>query len=219
MYKVTGSLDGSRTSGVVVDDIFKEIDAKIKIPDGYEIKAGGDVEMQKEMGIDFAKAGFLAIVLTFLLIAGLLESFLQSIFIMATLPLSIIGILWSLYLTGESMNLFSMMAGIMLIGIVVNNAILILDYANQLVNLGKDRVSAIIEASPLKLKAIAMATLASIFGMLPLALGFGDGAEMRQGMGIVSIGGLVVSAALTLYIIPVLYSFLGNKAIKKEKNG
>jgi len=208
MYKVTGSLDGSRTSGVVVADIFKSIDEKIDIPDGYEIVAGGDVEMQQEMAIDFAKAGFLAIVLTFLLIAGLLESFLQSIFIMATLPLSLIGVLWSLYLTGESMNLFSMMAGIMLIGIVVNNAILILDYANQLAKKGRNRASAIIEAGPAKLKAITMATLASIFGMLPLALGLGKGAELRQGMGIVSIGGLVVSAVLTLFIIPVLYSFL-----------
>ena len=110
-------------------------------------------------------------------------------------------------ITGKSMNIISMMAIIMLLGIVVNNAILLLDYTNILRRKGKGVTEALIEACPTKLKPIIMATIAIILGMTPMALGIGAaGKEFRQPMGIISIGGLIVSALLTLVVIPAIYN-------------
>lgn len=196
---------GSRTLGEIVADIQEKVDAAIELPPQYKVQAGGDAEIQADANTDLGNAFMLAFVLTFLLIVAILESWLQGILIMFTIPLAMIGVFWSLFISGESMNIFSMMAMVMLIGIVVNNAILVLDYANQLRNVGHNKMQAILEACPTKLKAVVMATLASMLGMLPLALGLGSGAELRQGMGIVSIGGLAVSSLLTLFVIPALY--------------
>jgi HAE1 family hydrophobic/amphiphilic exporter-1 len=145
--------------------------------------------------------------LTYMLLAAILESFIQPVFILLTVPLAIIGVLASLYYTHISFAITSMMAIIMLIGIVVNNAILMLDYTNQLVReRGMDVKSALIEACPTKLKPIIMSTIAIILGMLPLAIGLGSaGVEMRQPLGVVSIGGLMVSTLLTLFVIPAFY--------------
>ncbi|MBN1550270.1 efflux RND transporter permease subunit, partial [bacterium] len=204
MQKVTADV-GSRTVGEILTDIMQEVNTKIDVPPQYKIQPGGDAEIQADANRDLNQAFLLAAILTYFLIVAILESWLQGLLILFTVPLAMIGVLWSLYLSGESMNIFSMMAMIMLIGIVVNNAILILDYANQLRKVGHNKKQAILEACPTKLKAVIMATLASILGMLPLALGFGSGAELRQGMGIVSIGGLLLSSILTLFVIPALY--------------
>jgi hydrophobic/amphiphilic exporter-1 (mainly G- bacteria), HAE1 family len=217
-YKVTADLS-SRTTGEVNNDIWAAINSEIAIPPGFKIDTGFNAKIQEEMGREFAKAAFIAILLTFLLIAGILESYRQSFLIMISLPLSLLGVIWSLKLTGIAMNLFAMMAGVMLIGIVVNNAILILDYANLLKRSGQSVIDAIINASAEKLKAVTMATLASVFGMLPLALGLGEGAEMRQGMGVVSMFGLIASAILTLYVIPAFYAAFVSEKHFEEKNG
>lgn len=218
MNSVTASASG-RTTGEIVADVNAAIKDKIQLPEGYRIDVGGDAEMMEKSNKDFSQAFILAIVLTFLLIAGLLESFVQAVLIMFTVPLAFIGVLWSLLFAGESLNIFSMMAGVMLIGIVVNNAILIQDYANQLMDLGQDKMSAMLESCQVKLKAIIMATLASILGMLPLALGLGSGAELRQGMGIVSIGGLLVGGILAQFVIPALYvQFVKNKKVFDHDN-
>ncbi|MFC1853395.1 efflux RND transporter permease subunit [candidate division CSSED10-310 bacterium] len=204
MHRVTADI-GSRTMGEIVADIKREVEANIDLPPQYKIQAGGDADIQADANKDLGRAFLLAAILTFFLIVAILESWLQGLLIMFTVPLAMIGVLWSLFFAGESMNIFSMMAMVMLIGIVVNNAILILDYANQLRKVGHNKMQAILEACPTKLKAVAMATLASMLGMLPLALGLGSGAELRQGMGIVSIGGLLLSSLLTLFVIPALY--------------
>jgi hydrophobic/amphiphilic exporter-1 (mainly G- bacteria), HAE1 family len=217
-YKVTADLS-SRTTGEVNNDIWAAINSEIAIPPGFKIDTGFNAKIQEEMGREFAKAAFIAILLTFLLIAGILESYRQSFLIMISLPLSLLGVIWSLKLTGIAMNLFAMMAGVMLIGIVVNNAILILDYANLLKKSGQSVIDSIINASAEKLKAVTMATLASVFGMLPLALGLGEGAEMRQGMGVVSMFGLIASAILTLYVIPAFYAAFVSDKHFEDKNG
>jgi HAE1 family hydrophobic/amphiphilic exporter-1 len=141
-------------------------------------------------------------------LAAILESLTQPFLILGTIPLALIGVFFGLAITGLSMNIVSMLAIVMLVGIVVNNAILLLDYTNQLVRQKKYSVhDALIEACPTKLKPIIMSTLAIILGMLPMALGIGSsGAEMRQPMGIVSIGGLIASTLLSLIVIPVLYN-------------
>jgi HAE1 family hydrophobic/amphiphilic exporter-1 len=152
------------------------------------------------------KTFLLAILLTYMLLAAILESFTQPLLIMATVPLGLIGVVLSLLVTGQALNIFSMMATIMLVGIVVNNAILIIDHVNMRRSEGLNSRDALLEAGELKLKPIIMSTLSIVIGMLPMALGIGESMkEFRQSMGVVSIGGLIVSAFLTLIVIPAFY--------------
>ncbi len=204
MHSVTASV-GSRTLGEIVNDIQTGIDDKITIPNEYKIEQGGNARFQNEAMQDMMRAFFIALALTFLLIVAILESWGQGVIIMTTIPLSLIGVIMGLSFFGVALNIFAMMAVVMLIGIVVNNAIIILDYTNHLHRNGLGKVEAILEAAHTKLRAIVMATLASVLGMLPLALGLGAGAELRQGVGIVSMGGLLTSALLTLFVIPAIY--------------
>ena len=150
-----------------------------------------------------------------MLLAAVLENLAQPMMILGTVPLAFIGVFVAMDITGKTMNTISMMAIIMLLGIVVNNAILLLDYTNILRKEGKGVKQALLEACPTKLKPILMATIAIILGMLPMALGLGSaGREFRQPMGIVSIGGLIVSSILTLGVIPAIYNLTTRR--KKE---
>jgi HAE1 family hydrophobic/amphiphilic exporter-1 len=213
----TGSPAPGVPLGNVTDEIEKRL-ADVKFPPGYKIKWAGTAEMMKDMVSDMQFAFVLALMLTYLLLAAILESFIQPIFILLTVPLAIIGVLASLYYTNIAFAITSLMAIIMLIGIVVNNAILMLDYTNQLVReRGMNVREALIAACPTKLKPIVMSTLAIILGMLPLALGVGDaGVEMRQPLGVVSIGGLLVSTFLGLFVIPAFYYIFEEKKRKKK---
>jgi HAE1 family hydrophobic/amphiphilic exporter-1 len=197
----------NRSTGEIAKEIDGEI-AKITIPPGYRIHQGGRVENMKEAFADIFTAFGLAIILTYLVLAALLESYIQPFTIMLTVPLSLIGVLIGLYLTGETFNIFSLMAVVMLVGIVVNNAILIIDYTLVLKNRGQSRNDALTQASVARLRPILMTTLAASFAMLPLALAWGWGAEMRSSMAVASIGGLLSSAVLTLFVVPVMYTYL-----------
>ncbi len=211
---------GSPAPGVPLGNVTDEIERRLQdvdFPPGYKIKWAGTAEMMKDMVADMQFAFILAFVLTYLLLAAILESFVQPIFILLTVPLAIIGVLASLYYTNIAFAITSLMAIIMLIGIVVNNAILMLDYTNQLVRERGMKVrDALIEACPTKLKPIVMSTLAIILGMLPLALGVGEaGVEMRQPLGVVSIGGLLVSTFLGLFVIPAFYYIFEDRKSKR----
>jgi HAE1 family hydrophobic/amphiphilic exporter-1 len=204
--EISGGLATGVTLGTVVGNVRRIINEEIDLPAGYQINWGGDSQMLDETISDMVKTFILAVLLTYMLLAAVLESFVQPIFILATLPLALVGVFLALFISGQTMNIVSMMAIIMLVGIVVNNAILLLDYTNQLVREGKNVRDSLLEACPIKLKPIVMATLAIVLGMLPMAIGIGSaGKEFRQAMGIVSIGGLIVSALLTLFAIPALY--------------
>lgn len=201
---------GANAQGYPLGNVTNEIDrrvAEINLPSGYYIRWGGNVKMMNDMFADMAFAFLLAVLLTYMLLSAILESFWQPVLIMFTVLLGLIGVILALYITNTAFSITSLMAIIMLIGIVVNNAILILDYTNQLRReqgmLPKD---ALLEACPTKLKPQIMASVAIILGMLPLALGIGAaGAEIRMPLGVVSIGGLIVSTILTLVVIPALY--------------
>jgi HAE1 family hydrophobic/amphiphilic exporter-1 len=211
---------GSPAAGVPLGNITSEIDkrlATIQLPPGYYFRWGGNVKMMNDMIKDMIFAFFLAVLLTYMLLSAILESFLQPIMIMITVMLGLIGVILSLYITGIAFNITSLMAIIMLIGIVVNNAILILDYANQLRReQGYLPHDAVLEAAPTKLKPQIMTSVAIILGMLPLALGIGEaGKEMRIPLGVVAIGGLIASTILTLYVIPAFYN-LTTKAKRME---
>jgi HAE1 family hydrophobic/amphiphilic exporter-1 len=214
----TGYIATGANLGDVTSAIKKEID-KVDLPVGYKIYIGGESEELAETMQDMMRTFILAILLTYMLLAAILESFSQPLLIMATVPLALIGVFSAMYIAGSTINIFSMMAIIMLVGIVVNNAILLLDYANQKRREGASSHDALLEAGRQKLKPVIMSTLSIVIGMLPMALGIGSaGKEFRQSMGVVSIGGLVVSAFLTLIVIPAFY-LLTTKAhaVVKEK--
>ena len=214
----TGDVAEGYAQGDIINKL-KKLQKETKLPAGYNFTWGGMSKMMEDNNREMAKAFLIAILLTYMLLAAVLESFTKPILILMTLPLALIGVFWSLYLFNLTFNMVSMMAVIMLIGIVVNAAILILDYTMILRKSGKDTKTALIEACPTKLRPIIMSTLAIILGMLPLALGIGSsGAELRQSLGIVSIGGLIVSTLLTLFVIPAFY-YLTTKSqfIEREK--
>ncbi len=202
---------GSAAPGYPLGDVTSEIEKRfneINLPSGYSFRWGGNVKMMNDMIQDMIFAFFLAVLLTYMLLAAILESFWQPVIIMFTVLLGLLGVVLALFITNTSFSITSLMAIIMLIGIVVNNAILILDYTNQLRReqgyLPKD---ALMEACPTKLKPQIMASIAIILGMLPLALGIGDaGKEIRMPLGIVAIGGLLASTILTLFVIPAIYN-------------
>ncbi len=211
---------GSNAEGFSIGDVTDEIDRRMKeieLPPGYDFKWGGNTKMMNEMFSDMIFAFLIAVMLTYMLLAAILESFIQPIFILLTIPLALIGVIIALYYTNTSLGITSLMGIIMLIGIVVNNAILMLDFTNQLRREeGMSPKDALIAACPVKLKPVLMSTLALILGMLPMAMGIGDaGAEMRTPLGIVSFGGLVASTVLTLFVIPAFY-YITSRSKKRE---
>ncbi len=179
--------------------------AAMNLPPGYRVEYAGQYEDLGDTFVQILQALILAIVLTYLLLAAILESFVHPFTIMFTLPLGLVGVVWSLVLTGATINIFSLMAVVMLVGIVVNNAILILDLAGQLRAKGMNAREAIAEAAPGRLRPIVMTTLAILAGILPQALG-GAGAAYTVAMAVVTMGGILASGALSLYLIPVLYT-------------
>jgi hydrophobic/amphiphilic exporter-1 (mainly G- bacteria), HAE1 family len=214
---------GAAAPGYPLGNVTTEIEkrwSEIDLPPGYSFKWGGNVKMMNDMIQDMIFAFFLAVLLTYMLLSAILESFWQPVMIMITVMLGLLGVILALYMTNTAFGITSLMAIIMLIGIVVNNAILILDYTNQLRReQGYTPKDALLEAAPTKLKPQIMASIAIILGMLPLAIGIGDaGKEMRMPLGIVAIGGLIVSTILTLFVIPAIYYLTSKaKSVVKEK--
>jgi multidrug efflux pump subunit AcrB len=156
-------------------------------------------------------AFLLALVLIYLILAAQFESFIDPFIIMFTVPLAISGAYISLYLFGQTLNIFSQIGMIMLIGLVTKNGILIVEFANQKREEGLAPLAAVLEASRLRLRPILMTSLAMTLGSLPIALSLGDAATSRQPLGIVIVGGIMFSLILTLFVIPAMYTFLSRK--------
>jgi len=205
--------------GYALGDVTGEIElrlADLHMSPGYRTEWQGNVKLMNETTADMGQTFIIALILTYMLLAAILEGLTQPLIILGSVPLAFIGVFGGLYIAGISMNAISMMAIVMLLGIVVNNAILQLDYTNQLVrNQKKSPTEALLEACPARLRPILMSTIAIMLGMLPMALGLGaSGKEIRQSMGVVSIGGLLSSAALALIVIPVVANLIMNKKSK-----
>ncbi|UCH82924.1 MAG: efflux RND transporter permease subunit [Candidatus Latescibacterota bacterium] len=196
----------SGTLSELVAEIQQKL-ANVELPAAYHLNYGGLYEFQQESFASIFSALFLAILLTYMVLAAVLESFIHPFTVMITLPLGLVGMAVSLFLTGQTINIFSLLALVMLVGIVVNNAILLLDYTRVLRSRGMTRREALVEACPVRLRPIIIANLAIAIGMLPQALG-GAGSEFRAVMAIVTMGGVLVSAVFTLYAIPVTYDIL-----------
>ncbi len=182
--------------------------ARIPMDPGYRIVMSGDTEdMEESFGYMF-EALLLAVIFVYLILAAQFESFIDPLAIMLSLPLSIVGMAGMLFLTRDTVNIMSLIGLIMLMGLVTKNAILLVDFAKVLKRGGMDRRTALITAGRTRLRPIMMTTLAMIFGMLPLALALGQGAEMRAPMARAVIGGLITSTVLTLLVVPVVYTIL-----------
>jgi HAE1 family hydrophobic/amphiphilic exporter-1 len=154
----------------------------------------------------------LAIIFIYLILASQFGSFLQPVAIMMSLPLSLIGVLLALLLARSTLNIFSIIGFVMLMGLVTKNAILLVDFTNQLRAAGREREQAILEAGRIRLRPILMTTFAMVFGMIPLALGIGEGSEQRAPMAHAVIGGIITSTLLTLVVVPVIYTYLDDLA-------
>jgi HAE1 family hydrophobic/amphiphilic exporter-1 len=179
--------------------------AEIELPPGYRLAQAGASEAMGESMLDMLMVFVIAIVLVYMLLAAILERLVQPLFILATIPLSLIGVIIGCLITNTVLNVIAMLGIVMLVGIVTNNAILLLDYYNQLRREGAGVQEALIKACPAKFKPILMSNVAVILGMIPMALGIGKSmAEIRQPMGVVVIGGIVSSTLLTLWLIPAL---------------
>jgi HAE1 family hydrophobic/amphiphilic exporter-1 len=199
------------TSGRPVGEAGREIQAKLehmKMPPGYRFWFGGASKDMKESAGFAAAALLLAVIFIYLILASQFGSFLQPLAIMAALPLSLIGVILGLWIAGSTLNIFSVIGFIMLMGLVTKNAILLIDFVNQARREGHDRTSAILEAGEIRLRPIMMTTLAMIFGMIPLALALGEGAKQTSAMAHAVIGGLISSTLLTLIVTPVIFTYL-----------
>jgi multidrug efflux pump len=150
----------------------------------------------------------LAVVFIYLVLAAQFESFIHPLTILFAVPLAVAGALVSLFVFRQSLNIYSQIGLIMLIGLVTKNSILIVEYANQLRARGRSIVDAVAEAAQIRLRPILMTSLATIFGILPIAIGLGAGAEARRPLGIAVVGGMIFSTFLTLVLVPVVYTYL-----------
>lgn len=182
--------------------------AKEVLDDNFTTALTGASRDFAESSSNILFAFLLALVLIYLLLAAQFESFTEPFIIMLTVPMALAGALFSLWYFNQTLNIFSQIGMIMLIGLVTKNGILIIEFANQLRKQGRNVREALIEASTARLRPILMTSLATMLGALPIAMALGAGSKSRMGMGIVIVGGLLFSMVLTLYVIPAMYSFL-----------
>jgi HAE1 family hydrophobic/amphiphilic exporter-1/multidrug efflux pump len=177
------------------------------LDDTFSTDLAGESRDFRESGSNTLFAFGLALLLIYLILAAQFESFVDPMIIILTVPMAVAGALFSLWLFGQTWNIFSQIGTIMLIGLVTKNGILIVEFANQLREQGKDKMEAILEAAEARLRPILMTSMAIALGALPIALALGAAAKSRIGMGVVIVGGTIFSLILTLFVIPAIYSF------------
>jgi HAE1 family hydrophobic/amphiphilic exporter-1 len=182
--------------------------AKLRFPAGYEISQGGETRDQKEVFTRIFTALGVAVLLMYLILVVQFGSFITPTAILLSLPLSLIGVVLALIITGDTLNIMSLIGVILLMGIVAKNAILLIDFAQWATEKGMDRREALIEAGATRLRPILMTTVALIAGMIPVSLGLGDGADFQAPLGRAVIGGTITSTFLTLLVIPTVYEIL-----------
>jgi len=203
---------GANVQGRSLGEVSREVDRAIRavpLPQGYRITQGGEVEDQREVFGNIALALGFAVLLMYLILVVQFGSFVDPIAILLSLPLSMIGVVLALLLTGDTLNIMSMIGIILLAGIVAKNAILLIDFAKWgRERQGLDRRTALIEAGRIRLRPIIMTSVALIAGMTPVAIGWGEGGDFRAPLGRAVIGGVVTSTLLTLLVIPTVYEVL-----------
>ncbi len=209
MIAVSGANSRTVTLGQANAEL-EEIVAEMPIPSGYSWRAEGAIKIMAENVAAITAAFGMALLVIYMILASQFNSFVQPAIIMLCAPLAFIGAFAAVYLEGAGLSLFAQIGLIVLMGLVMKNGILIVEYANQFRDDGLSAHEAILKAAPLRLRPILMTALSTVFGMLPVAMSVSDGAEWRRPMGILVIGGLMSSTFLTLLIVPVAYTFVAD---------
>jgi HAE1 family hydrophobic/amphiphilic exporter-1 len=200
-----------RSSGKVVEDIRKEIQ-KMVLPADVMVNIGGEAEEQKKAFRDLALLLMLGIALVYMIMAGQFESLLDPFIIMFAMPFTFIGVILGFLFTHTSLNIVSYLGAIMLMGIVVNNAIVLISYIIILRGRGQTMYEAVTNAGKDRLRPVLMTTITTLVGLLPLAISTGVGSETWRPLGITMFGGLLVSALITMLFVPTLYAVFHRKA-------
>ncbi|MES1219466.1 MAG: efflux RND transporter permease subunit, partial [Bacteroidota bacterium] len=205
-------------NGKTLGDGIKEMQriADKVLDESFNTSLSGASLDYKESSSNTSFAFILALVLIFLVLSAQFESFIDPLIIMMTVPLALTGAVISLKLFGQTLNIFSQIGIIMLIGLVTKNGILIVEFANQKRRRGEMKIPAAIDAAVARLRPILMTTLATTLGALPIAMAIGSAGKSRVPLGIVIVGGMLFALVLTLFVIPAMYSFLSSK--KKKVN-
>lgn len=203
VVEVTANVTG-RDLGGVADDIKAKL-ATIDVPSGFQVKQSGNVEQQQQVFGNLSLALILAIILVYMVMASQFQSLIDPFLIMFTVPLGMVGVVWALFLTNTTLSVTSFEGVIVMIGIVVSNGILLVDYTNKLRKTGIELHVAVVTAGRTRLKPILMTTLATVLGLVPMALGLG-GETSQAPLAVAVIGGLSVSTLLTLFFVPTLYT-------------
>jgi HAE1 family hydrophobic/amphiphilic exporter-1 len=203
---------GANVEGASFGNVSQTVMRKLRdvqLPPGYHVSAGGQAQSQSEVFGNIFIALGVAVMLMYLILVVQFGSFLDPLAILISLPLSLIGVVLALIVTRDTLNLMSLIGVILLMGIVAKNAILLIDFAKWAhLDRGLDRREALIQAGRIRLRPILMTTLALIAGMIPVALGLGEGADFRAPLGRAVIGGVITSTVLTLVVIPTVYEIL-----------
>jgi HAE1 family hydrophobic/amphiphilic exporter-1 len=203
-----------RDLGTVMDDIKQRLDQNIQLPPGYSIDYTGQKEQMDDAFYKLTLALIMAVLLVYMIMAAQFESLFYPFIIMFSLPITATGVMIGLLVTGRPLGVGAMIGLLILAGIVVNNAIVLIDYTNTLRKRGMSSTDALIAAGPVRLRPILMTTLTTILGLVPLMLSRGDGSEIQSPMAIVIIFGLIFSTVVTLLFVPVMYSLLDQGAAK-----
>ena len=214
VLSIVGGL-GDRPLGAVIEDLETSL-AQVELPNGFTIEVAGEAREQDKTFAGLQIGIILAILLVFAVMAVQFESVRQPLILMSAVPFGFVGVVLALVATGTTFSLNAFLGSIILVGISVNNAIVLVDAANQLRHEGRDVIEAIVEAGRRRLRPILMTTTTTVFGMLPVALAIGEGAEIQAPLARVVIGGMIVSSLITLVLIPVLYVLTASKRLHIE---
>lgn len=215
LVKVTASL----APGVALSDVVNEVQQVIDeydLPDGIDLELGGTLEDQQETFGDLILLLALIVVLVYIVMATQFESMTMPFMIMISIPFAFTGVFLALWVSGTSLSLIALIGAIMLVGIVVKNGIVMVDYTNLLVERGSSVAKAAVAAGKSRLRPVLMTSLTTVFGMVPMAMGLGEGSEIWQPMGVAVIGGLTFSTILTLLVLPALYVIFRDRKVKEQ---
>lgn len=216
IVKVSATLYGE-TLDVATKNLQSQID-KMAIPSNIGVQIGGTLEEQQESFADMGLLAVLIIMFVYFVMAAQFESLRYPFIIMFSIPFALTGVLIALFITGGTINMMSAIGSIMLIGIVVKNGIVLVDYINLNRERGMSITTAVINGGKSRLRPVIMTTATTVLGMIPMAIGFGEGAELWQPMGVVIVGGLTVSTLITLILVPTLYCVFASREVKTYRN-
>jgi multidrug efflux pump len=207
-FTLTANLDPDFTLGQAIDSL--KLAADEVLPAGSSLALAGESRELEESGSALYFAFVLALIVVFMVLAAQFESLIHPFTVLLAVPLAVTGALLLLYATGSTLNLYSQIGMVLLIGIVTKNSILLVEYANQLKARGMESMEAMLEAARIRLRPIIMTAFATIVGALPIALGLGAGSASRRPLGYAIVGGLFFSTILTLFLVPVAYVMIDN---------